>query len=150
LFTAIASGDNLTSDAATTAGITTITAGDSTTITYSLVANNAPSGDVAGCDATVGSPVTVTISKPAAVSGTSSLSFTGCGNANRKMATFSSSTAGSYSITHAISGGVSGSRFNNQADFTLTVNAPPPTNTAPSLSLPADKTAEAPERSLSV
>jgi hypothetical protein len=143
LFTAIASGDNLTSDAATTAGITTITAGDSTTITYSLVANNAPSGDVAGCDATVGSPVTVTISKPAAVSGTSSLSFTGCGNANRKMATFSSSTAGSYSITHAISGGVSGSLFNNNADFTLTVNAPPPTNTAPSLSLPADKTAEA-------
>jgi hypothetical protein len=112
LFTAIASGDNLTSDAATTAGITRITAGDSTTITYSLVANNAPSGDVAGCDATVGSPVTVTISKPAAVSGTSSLSFTGCGNANRKMATFSSSTAGSYSITHAISGGVSGSLFN--------------------------------------
>lgn len=144
LFTAIASGDNLNSDAATTAGITTITAGDSTTITYSLVANNAPSGDVAGCDATVGSPVTVTISKPAAVSGTSSLSFTGCGNANRKMATFSSSTAGSYSITHAISGGVTGSLFNNNANFTLTVNSPPPPpNTAPSLSLPADKTAEA-------
>jgi hypothetical protein len=144
LFTAIASGDNLNSDAATTAGITTITEGDSTTITYSLVANNAPSGDVAGCDATVGSPVTVTISKPAAVSGTSSLSFTGCGNANRKMATFSSSTAGSYSITHAISGGVTGSLFTNNANFTLTVNPPPPPpNTAPSLNLPADKTAEA-------
>lgn len=143
LFAAIASGDNLQNDAATTAGITTILAGDSTTITYRLIGNNAPSGDAAGCDATVANPVTVTITKPAAVTGPSTLSFTACGNPGQKPATFSSSTAGSYSITHAISGGVTGSLFNNQANFTLTVNAPPPTNTAPSLSLPADKTAEA-------
>lgn len=144
LFAAIASGDNLQNDAATTAGITTILAGDSTTITYRLIGNNAPSGDAAGCDATVANPVTVTITKPAAVTGPSTLSFTACGNPGQKPATFSSSTAGSYSITHAISGGVTGSLFNNQANFILTVNSPPPPpNTAPSLSLPADKTAEA-------
>jgi hypothetical protein len=136
-------GDNLTSDAATTAGITTITAGDSTTITYRLVSNSAPSGDANGCDATPANPVNVTISKPAAVSGTSSIQFTGCGNGNTKTATFSSSTSGTYSITHSISGGVSGSLFNNQANFTLTVNPAAPTNTAPTLNLPADQTAEA-------
>ena len=135
--------DNLTSDAATTAGITTITTGGSTTITYQLVANNAPSGDPAGCDATSGSPVTVTINAPGAVTAPASLSFTGCGNANKKTATFSSNTAGSYNITHNLSGGVSGSMFRNNADFTLTVNAPPPPNTAPTLSLPADIIAEA-------
>lgn len=144
MFAALASGDNLTSDAATTAGITTITEGGSTTITYQLVANSAPSGDPSGCDATPTNPVTVSITKPAAVTGPSSLEFAGCGNANRKTAIFSSSTAGSYSITHAISGGISGSKFNNNADFTLTVNAPPPPpNTAPSLTLSADKTVEA-------
>jgi HYR domain len=141
---AVASADNLTSDAATTTGITTFTAGDSTTITYQLVANSAPSGDASGCDATAAKPVTVTINAPAAVSAPASLSFTGCGNANTKAATFSSSTPGSYSITHSISGGVTGSKFNDQADFTLTVNAPPPPpNTAPTLALPSDIGAEA-------
>jgi hypothetical protein len=143
LFAAIASGDNLQNDAATTAGITTILAGDSTTITYRLIGNSAPSGDVAGCDASVANPVTVTITKPAAVTGPSTLSFTACGSPGQKPATFSSSTAGSYNITHSISGGVTGSLFQNMANFTLTVTAPPPTNTAPSLSLPADKTVEA-------
>ena len=138
-----AGADNLNNDA-TTAGITTITAGDSTTITYQLVGNNSPSGDPSGCDATPGSPVKVTINAPAAVSAPASLSFTGCGPTNRKTATFSSSTAGSYSITHSISGGVSGSQFNNNADFTLTVNpVPPPPNTPPTLTLSPDLTAEA-------
>jgi hypothetical protein len=144
LATVPASADNLQNDAATTAGITTITTGDSTTITYKLIGNAAPGGDPTGCDATGSKPVTVAINRPAGVSGTPvSLSFTGCGDANTKTATFSSLTAGSYNITHSISGGVSGSLFNNQANFTLTVNAPTPTNTAPTLTLSADKTAEA-------
>jgi hypothetical protein len=95
-----AGADNLQSDATTTAGITTITAGGSTTITYRLIANSAPGGDADGCDATAASPVTVTINAPAAVSAPASLSFAGCGNANKKTATFSSSTAGSYNVTH--------------------------------------------------
>jgi len=142
---AIAGGalaDNLNNDAATTAGITTIDEGGSTTITYQLIASSG-SGDAPGCDATATRPVTVAISMPAAVSGTGSLSFTGCGPANRKTATFSSTTAGTYPITHSISGGVTGSTFNNNADFTLTVNSVTPPNEPPSLSLPADITKEA-------
>jgi hypothetical protein len=135
--------DNLQNDATTTAGITTITAGDSTTITYRLIGNNSPSGDVSGCDATVAKPVTVTINKPAEVSGPSSLQFTACGNPGAKTAVFSSTVPGAYAITHAISGGVTGSLFNNQANFTLTVEAAVPPNTAPSLDLPADQTVEA-------
>ena len=136
--------DNVQNDAATTAGITTITAGGSTTITYRLIGNNAPSGDAAGCNATPSAPVTVTINRPAGVTGSpASLSFIGCGNPSALQATFSSNAAGSYSITHATSGGVTGSLFNNQADFTLTVNAVTPANTAPTLTLPSDINAEA-------
>ena len=142
LVTSLALADNLNNDA-TSSGLNTITAGGSTTITYQLVGNNAPSGDPSGCDATSAKPVTVTITKPAAVSGPSSLQFTGCGNPNRVQITFSSNTPGTYSITHAISGGVSGSVFNNNADFSLIVNAVIPTNTAPTLNLSLDLTAEA-------
>jgi hypothetical protein len=142
LGTVPAGADNLQNDVATTSGITTITAGDSTTVTYRLIGNSAPSGDVSGCDANSSDPVTVTINKPAAVSGPASLSLTAC-TPSVKTATFSSSTAGSYNITHTISGGKSGSLFNNQANFTLVVNPVTPANTAPTLSLPSDKTAEA-------
>jgi HYR domain len=136
--------DNLTSDAATTAGITTVTAGDSTTITYQLIANNSPSGDPSGCDASTTSPVTVTVNVPPGASATpSSFQFTGCGSTNKQTVSFTSSTAGTYNITHSISGGISGSEFRDNADFTLTVNAATPTNTAPTLTLPSDITAEA-------
>jgi hypothetical protein len=142
LLTSFALADNVNNDA-TSAGLSTITAGGSTTITYQLVSNNAPNGDVNGCDATLSNPVMVTITKPAAVSGPSSFQFTGCGNSNKVQISFSSNTSGSYSIGHAISGGVSGSLFNNNADFTLTVNPVTPTNTAPTLNLSSDLTAEA-------
>lgn len=141
LITSLALADVFNNDAVSS-GLNTITAGSSTTITYQLVANSAPSGDPSGCDATSTNPVTVTITKPAAVSGPSSFSFTGCGNPNKVQVTFSSNTAGTYNISHAVSGGVSGSKFNNNADFVLTVNAVT-TNQAPSLTLPADITQEA-------
>jgi hypothetical protein len=142
LFAAVAYADNVQNDAGTTTGVTTITEGGSTVITYRIVANNA-NGDVSGCNADATHPVTISITKSANVSGPSSLSFTACGNPGAKTATFSSSTAGSYPITHAISGGVSGSVFNNQANFILTVNPPVVTNTPPTLTLPSDITASA-------
>ena len=86
-------GDNLQNDAAATAGITTITAGDSTTITYTLVANRAPSGDVSGCDATALKPVNVQINKPAAVSGASgSMRWPTVSNTARRCADGTAST----------------------------------------------------------
>jgi HYR domain len=140
--------DNLQNDAGTTSGVTTITAGGSTTITYTLKANSG-GGDPNGCNATAAKPVTVTINRPSGVTGPSSLSFTGCStgqdgdSANNETASFSAASPGSYSITHSISGGVSGSQFDNKADFTLTVNPAIPSNTAPKLNLPSDITAEA-------
>lgn len=98
---------------------------------------------MSGCNADATHPVTISITKSANVSGPSSLSFTACGNPGAKTATFSSSTEGSYPITHAISGGVSGSVFNNQTNFILTVNPPVVTNTPPTLTLPSDITASA-------
>jgi HYR domain len=140
-----AGADNLQNDVATATGITTITAGDSTTVTYRLIGNNAPSGDFGGCNATPSNPVIVTINRPVGVSGTpASLSLIACGNPGAQTATFSSSTPGDYLIKHSVSGGVSGSLFNNQANFTLHVDpVPPPPNTPPTLTLPSDQTVEA-------
>src|SRR3954453_22155057 len=69
-------------DDANSSGNSTITAGGSTTITYTLSANSSPNGDANGCNASTTSPVTVTIHVPAGVTAPSSVTFTGCGNAN--------------------------------------------------------------------
>lgn len=139
VLSAVALADNVQNNA-TSSGNDTITAGGSTTITYKLVANSAPGGDVGGCNATASAPVVVTIGAPAGVTAPASVSFTGCGDANTKTATFGSSSVGNHAISHTISGGVSGSLFQNQANFTLNVNAAP--NTAPTLTLPASMTVE--------
>jgi HYR domain len=137
-----AGAGNLHNDAVMTSGITTITARGSTTITYTLMASDASKGEPNQCDATLTNPVTVTINAPPAVSAPASLSFTSCGPGNAKTATFSSQSAGTYNITHAIGGGVGGSLFKDQADFTLTVTTRPP-NAPPTLTLPPDQTVEA-------
>ena len=116
--------DNLQNDA-TSSGNNVINVGGSTTITYRLVGNNAPNGDVAGCNVDATHAATLTVSAPAGVTATpASVSFTDCGNAGEQEVLFSSNTAGSYSITHSISGGKSGALYQNQANFTLTVNGP--------------------------
>jgi hypothetical protein len=136
--------DNFQNDV-TAGGTDTITAGGSTTITYRLIANNAPSGDVSGCNVDATHPATVTISASAAVTkSVSSFTFTICGNPGAQTVTYGSSTAGSYPINVTISGGVVGATYNDQADFTLTVNAATPTDTTPPvLTLPDDITTEA-------
>ena len=138
---AIAIADDLVSDANTSSGITTITEGGSTTIIYELVADN--SGGSKGCDASIANPVKVAIAKSSAVTGPASVTFTACDDSGRQKATFSSGVAASYPISHSVSGGIQGAKFKNMADFTLTVNKAAPSNTAPSLTLPADKTVEA-------
>jgi Thrombospondin type 3 repeat/PKD domain/Cadherin-like domain len=117
--------DNFQNDV-TAGGNDTITVGGSTTITYRLIGNNAPSGDISGCNVDASNPATVTISLPGAVSKSpSSFLFTACGNPGAKTVTYGSSTAGNYFINVSISGGKPGSLYNDQADFTLHVNAPP-------------------------
>lgn len=130
----IAVADNLNNNA-DSAGVTTITAGGSTTITYQLVGNSSPDGDISGCNVDLDNAATVTVTAPSGVTATpSSFQFTKCGPDGRKTVTFSSSTTGSHSITHAITGGKTGSKYNNNSDFTLTVNAASAINRAPVVS----------------
>ena len=126
----VAWADNFQNDV-TAGGNDTIIAGGSTTITYRLVANSAPGGDIGGCNVDLGNPATVTITAPSQVTNdvSGSFQFTECGNTGAKQVVYSSATAGSYLIGVTISGGKAGALYNDQADFTLHVNAP--SNQAP-------------------
>jgi hypothetical protein len=137
---AIAIADNVQNDVGGS-GISTITAGDTTTVNYRIGAN---SGDgQSGCNASDGSAANVTINTPAGVSASpNSLSFTSCGT--DKPVVFSSNTAGDYDITVSVSDGGAGTYNINPAKFTLHVNPPPPpTNTPPTLNLPGNQSVEA-------
>jgi hypothetical protein len=114
-------------------GNDTIHAGGSTTITYSVSPTDA-SDPVNGCNATGSNPATMTISAPAKVTASpSTQTLTGC--SNPATVTFSSNTAGNYSITVSITGGKPNSTYSTSgATFTLQVLAND--TTAPDLHLP--------------
>jgi HYR domain len=137
----VALADNFQNDVVA-GGSDTITAGGSTTITYRLVATSSPNGDVNNCNVSVANPATVKITVSGATASPTSFQFTACGNSGAKSVTFNSSTVGDHSVAHEITGGVAGSLYNNQADWTLHVNAATPTNTAPTLTLPTSLTVE--------
>jgi hypothetical protein len=109
-------------DNVTVGGTDTITAGGSTIVSYKINANG---GDgQTGCNASDGSPATVTLSIPAGVTAsTLSLTFSAC-NVFQPV-TFSATTAGNYAITVASIVDSGTGAYNNQADWTLHVNAPP-------------------------
>jgi hypothetical protein len=135
--------DNVQNDVVA-GGTDTITTapGSSTTINYEIKNTSAGGGGFSGCDAADGSTLTLTINKPPAVTASpESLSFNACDV--QKGVQFSSSTAGDYPITVTASD-THGNYNVNGAAFTLHVtNPPPPTNTAPTLTLPGNQTAEA-------
>ena len=136
--------DNFQSDGVVAGGPTSITSGGSATVTYKLIGNSGGGDPVAGCNVDATHAATVTVNAPAGVSKSpSSFQFTDCGNAGAKTVSFSSSTPGTYSISHSISGGKSGALYTNQANFTLQVNPPVQQNTAPQLSVPGPIIAEA-------
>ena len=126
MLVAVAFGDNLQNDVVA-GGNDTITAGGSTVITYRLIANaspGGPGGDISGCNVDASNEATMAITLPGDVSASStSLLFSACGSAGAKSVTFSSNVAGDYAITHSITGGLSGALYNNQANWTLHVNA---------------------------
>ena len=123
LITSLALADNVVNDV-TAGGTDTFTAPGYTIIGYKI--NTAAAGDPqSGCNASDGSPAMITLSVPAGVSASAtSLTFTAC-NAFQYV-TLSSSTPGNYAINvSSISDSGAGS-YNNQANFTLHVLAPPP------------------------
>jgi hypothetical protein len=117
----------------------TITAGGSTPVGFYIkTENNIPPGDENGCNATGSAPATVTLSIPSEVTASAtSLTFTGCGPENKIDVTFSSSTAGNYTVSVAsVTGGRSGSRWETApAAFTLIVTAP--ADTTPPVIIPS-------------
>jgi hypothetical protein len=134
----IALADVVENNAADSGGNSTIEVGGSTDIRYWIDAqpNDGGPPGAGNCNASSTNTITVAISTPAdVVASPSSLSFTQCGNQSVRFQTvsFSSSVAGTYAISHAVSGGQG--TTTNSADWTLTVNAAPPTNTAPQISI---------------
>src|SRR5215212_3114226 len=110
----------------------------STTVKYWVKENSA--GGLQGCDASDGSPVTITFQFPhAAVSASSdSLSFSQCGDSstNTKSVTYTSNKPGDYSIS--VSAQDSNGRYNTgDATFILHVKPPaqPSDTTNPTISI---------------
>jgi hypothetical protein len=132
LVTSLALADNIVNDVVATVD-DTFTAPGSTVVRYKV---NSTGGDnQVGCNASDGTPLTITLNVPAGVtSSTTSLTFNAC-NVFQSV-TFSSSVAGNYPITiSTISDGGTGT-YKNEANFTLHVLAPPPPpNTAPTVSV---------------
>ena len=130
--------DNVQNDVAANPGSNSIIVGGSTTVGYRINANN---GDgQTGCNAADSTPATVTINVPAGVvRSPTSLTFTACGATQSVI--FSSSTAGDYPITVSVSDSGVGTYNTSPATFTLHVLAP--SNTAPTLNLPSNISAEA-------
>lgn len=133
----------------TAGGNDTITAGGSTTVAYTIQNTNSNNSTDPqnSCNPSDGTPATVSLTVPSAVTATSSsLQFTACDVA--QSVTFTASTPGVYAITASVRDTGTGT-YVNSADFTLTVNAAAgasasaATVTRPVLSLPMAVTAEA-------
>jgi large repetitive protein len=131
-----ASADTVTNNVIV-GGNDTITAGGSTTITYTLTATNGDGQN--GCNAPSSSPATMTINKSTAVTAPTSIQLGGCDTPFP--VTFSSNTPGNYNISVSVTGGRGGTYTTSGAAFTLKVL--PSDTTPPVLTLPANITAEA-------
>ena len=132
-YAGIAEADSVVNDVVV-GSTDTVVAGGSTTVGYQIVPIAAgPDGAIdpqPGCNASDGSPATVTINKPAAVTASpSSLTFSAC-NVLQSVA-FSSSTPGNYPITIGVSDTGPGSYLIRSGTFTLHVTGP--SNTVPSV-----------------
>ena len=127
LFAGVAQADNVNDDVGLSVATTaTITSGGARTVTYWIQENSA--GGLQGCDASDGSPVTVTLNKPVNVTvSPSALTFNACGNSttNTKSADFGSSALGAHSIPTVSVSDSSGQYNVGNTDFTLRVNPRP-------------------------
>lgn len=129
----VAYADNVNDDVVV-GGNDTFVAGGSTTISYTIVNNNAGGAAYNACDAADGSPVKVTPNLAAGVTANpASLTFSSCGTA--QSITYRATTAGDYPLS-VTTEDTRGNYNVGNAVATLHVTAPPPPpNTAPSVSV---------------
>jgi len=123
-----------------------ITAGEETVVRYQITVgdNTTPTGDRPGCNVNGANPGTLTVNTPDGVTATpSSLTVTACDT--WYSVTFTSETTDTYQITVDVTGGRTGSSYDESgAAFTLAVEEDTPTdNTPPEVTTPGDQTAEA-------
>ncbi len=140
LVTSLAVADNINNDIT----VDTIFVSDSTVVGYKVVGtggDGGPSGPGGNCNAADGSKLTITINVPANVSAFgftllpgNKLEFTTCNDF--QYVSFSATAAGDYPITVSYSDIGAGS-YNNNADFTLHVNAPAVTDDTPPVLTPS-------------
>jgi hypothetical protein len=123
------------SNSITSAGQSTITAGGSTSIGYTITNQNTKAGDPENsCNPADGSAATLTVNAPADVTvSPASQVFDKC--SVTKFFSFSSNKAGTYTITVSVTDSGIGVYDASAAAFTLTVAPPVVTNTAPTVTL---------------
>ena len=117
-------------------GSPTVVAGETTSIGYRIQDRTGNDGDPQdGCNAADGSPATLTVSAPAAVTVTpSSRVYTTC--ETDQYFDFTSTTPGSYSITVSVAdSNTVGTYITSGATFTLIVTKPVVVNTAPTVAI---------------
>lgn len=115
-------------------GVVSIVAGGSTTVRYQIQAENEQTDGQRGCNAADGSPATLSITAPAAVSmDKSTLTFSQCGQPQSIV--FSALTVGRYAVTVTVTDGGPGSYTTEGANFILDVSPGSTQNAAPSVSV---------------
>ena len=133
LFGGVAYADNVMNDV-DSVGDATIAAGGTTTVQYKISATAGDGGPTGSdkCNASDGTPVTITLGVPSDVTASAaSLKFTACGV--NQAVTFSASKVGSYPVTVSRIADSGAGTYDNKADWTLVVSAPP--NTKPSVTV---------------
>ena len=116
-------------------GSPSVVTGGTTTIGFTITNTNSNNSQDPqnSCNPADGTPATLRVSAPAAVSVTpASRQYTGC---TTQYFDFSSGTAGSYAISVSVSDSGSGTYTTDAASFTLTVTRPVVVNTAPAVTV---------------
>jgi hypothetical protein len=137
MFNAVAAHADAIQNTVVAGGSPTVMVGDTTSIGYSIQAPNAANNNdpEAGCNAADGTPATLTVNAPAAVTVTpTSRVYTTC--KTDQYFDFSSATPGTYSITVSVAdSNMVGLYSTSGATFTLTVTKPLVVNTAPTVTM---------------
>ena len=109
--------------------------GETTSIGYSIQNQNTNAGDTQNsCNPGGGTPATLTVNKPAAVTVTpASRTYSSCDTT--QFFDFSSTTPGSYTISVSVTDAGGGVYVTSDATFTLTVTQPLVVNTAPTVKI---------------